>query len=402
MRLWYSVSLTRRRQGVRAAVATVAGCAAVLALAGSAAGAAGDLDPSFGAGGIVEGAAIGVGGSEAQDLLLLPNGDMIAAGFLVTAFTTNPFTIDIDFALVRYDANGVPDPSFGSGGVAQAELASGIDRVMAVVRQPDGKLVAAGWSEREPQLPDIEFAVARYNADGTLDSTFSGDGKLTTNFTPLADEAFDVVIDGAGRILVVGVAGLVTFATGPADFALARFNPDGTPDLSFGPDGKQVIDFAGSTSSYDIAYGAAVQADGKVVVAGTAGRDTGGALGIQDFALIRLNADGSLDPAFGSGGRVSTPFTDATSLASAEASSVAIASDGAIVVAGRRGPGSGGTGNDFALARYLPNGALDPAFGADGTTTLDFVGGHDEANDIVIDPLDGKIVLGGFAQPDSS
>ena len=369
--------------------------ALVLCLAGSAAGAAGDLDPTFGTGGVVESPALGIGGSEAHDLIPLPSGDMVAAGFLVAAFTTNPFTIDIDFALVRYDTNGVPDPAFGPAGVAHANFAGGNDQATAVARQPDGKLIAAGWAGTDSTSSDIEFAVARFNADGTFDSTFSGDGKATTNFTSAADYGFDVAIDAAGRILVVGTAGLISFGGGVGDFAFARYNPDGTPDLSFGPGGTRVVDFVGSLSSEDIAYGVAVQPDGKTVVAGTGGRDTAGSFHVRDFALTRLNVDGSLDTGFGSGGRVMTQFP----LASADAFSVALASDGRIVAAGRANSGSGA---DFALARYLPNGALDLTFDADGRSTLDFFGGGDEANDVMIDPLDGKIVAGGFAQPDSA
>jgi uncharacterized delta-60 repeat protein len=373
----------------------VVGCAAVLALAGSAAGAAGDLDPTFGAGGVVETPALGIGGSEANDLIVLPGGDMVAAGFLVTAFTLDPFTINIDFALVRYDTNGIPDAAFGAAGAAQAEFAGGNDQAEAVARQPDGKLVAAGWAATDSTSSDIEFAIARFNADGTLDSTFSGDGKATTNFTSSADFGYDVAIDAAGRILVVGTAGLDSFGGTVGDFALARYNPDGTPDVTFGPDGKKVIDFAGSPSSQDIAYGVAVQSDGKTVVAGTAGRDTAGSTHVRDFALTRLNADGSLDTGFGSSGRATTEFP----LKGSDISSVALAADGKIIAAGRAG---GGANADFALARYLPNGVLDSAFDGDGTTTVDFFGGGDEANDVVIDPLEGKIVAAGFAQPDSA
>ena len=131
---------------------------------------------------------------------------------------------------------------------------------------------------------------------------------------------------------------------------------------------------------------------------GTAGRATNGSFFQRGFALARLNNDGTLDPTFGANGRVLTLFGSQN----AEALGVAIDPVGRIVASGSSGSTAtrDGAGRDFAFARYLPNGTLDPSFGTTGTTSLDFYGGGDEAADLTIQP-DGKIVAGGAAQTSS-
>ena len=157
--------------------------------------------------------------------------------------------------------------------------------------QANGKIVAVG------EDGDGEFALARYNPDGSLDPSFSGDGKQTTAITGFtADEANAVVLQADGKIVAVGGSRVEEFG----DFALARYNPDGSLDPSFSGDGKQEPNLGFP----DFANGAAIQADGKIIAVGLAG----GELDSQDFALARLNVDGSLDASFSGDGEQRTEF----------------------------------------------------------------------------------------------
>jgi uncharacterized delta-60 repeat protein len=179
-----------------------------------------------------------------------------------------------------------------------------------------------------------DFALARYNANGSLDTSFSGDGVQMTDFGDFGDRAIGVELQADGKIVAVGRAG------GTADFALARYNTNGSLDTSFSGDGKQTTDFGVGAGVG--ANGVALQVDGKIVVAGLAG---GGATG-NDFALTRYNPDGSLDPSFSGDGKRRTNLGGSDG-----ANGVALQGDGKIVAVGV-GLGTDGT-SDFALARYL-------------------------------------------------
>jgi uncharacterized delta-60 repeat protein len=271
-----------------------------------------------------------------------------------------------DFALARYNPNGSLDPSFSGDGKQTTDIDAG-DSARGVALQGDGKIVAAGFNG----APNGgAFALARYNPNGSLDTSFSGDGRQTTNFGNGA-LANDVAIQGDGKIVAVGLAG-ATFAQ---DFALARYNSNGSLDTNFSGDGRQTTDFGGDTEG---ARGVAIQGDGKIVAVGFSFPDV-------DFALARYNPNGTLDTSFSGDGRQTTDFGD---LAQAEA--VAIQGDGKIIAVGFAGAGSAG---DFALARYNPNGTLDPSFSGDGRERTGFglvVNGVTLQND-------GKIVAVGPA-----
>jgi uncharacterized delta-60 repeat protein len=217
------------------------------------------------------------------------------------------------------------------------DFTSRLDFANSVAVQDDAKIVAAGLARLSGSR--AKFAVARYDTDGTLDTTFGGDGKVTTGFTSAADSAQKMVIQGDGKLVAAGIAG--SFGSNPK-FALARYNTDGTLDTAFGGDGKVTTDF---TSRFDGALGAGLQADGKIIAAGESG--LGGAGSNPKFALARYNTDGTLDTAFGGDGKVTTDFTSREDFSRG----VGIQGDGNIVVAG--GSGLGGSNAKFALARYL-------------------------------------------------
>jgi uncharacterized delta-60 repeat protein len=285
------------------------------------------------------------------------------------------------------------DPSFGgtpAPGLMITDFFGSADNILGIVLQPDGKIVAAGSAAGGPG--GTNFALARYKPDGSLDPDFGGNptpGLQVTDFFGGIDIANAVVLQVDGKIVAVGQA-----AGGPggANFVLARYMPDGSLDPDFGGNpapGLQVTDFFGST---DIARGAVLQPDGKIIAVGQAAGGTGG----TNFALARYKTDGSLDGTFGGNpmpGLMVTDFFAGTDIARG----VALQPDGKIVVVGSVTGGTGGT--NFALARYMPDGSLDPDFGgnpAPGLMVTDFFGSTDQANAVVLQP-DGKIVVVGQA-----
>ena len=228
-----------------------------------------------------------------------------------------------DFALARYNPNGTLDASFSGDGTQTTNFRR-FDGVTGVAVQANGRIVAIGGTF--DGVDDRDFALARYNANGTLDVSFSGDGKQTTGFGGNA-EAYAVALQANSKIVATGLAP----GTGGGNFALARYNTNGTLDVSFSGDGKQTTNFVG----FDFANGVSIQGDGKIVAAGR----TGGA----NFALARYNPNGSLDASFSGDGRRTTDFGGLD-----QAYGVALTQHGKIVAAG-----AGGGNFDFALARYL-------------------------------------------------
>ncbi|MFB6888447.1 calcium-binding protein [Kitasatospora sp. NPDC056327] len=254
------------------------------------------------------------------------------------------------------------------------DFGGGSDEARGVVVQPDGRIVVAGYAGATD-----DFALARYNPDGTLDTGFGNGGKVTTDFAGGSDEARGLALQADGRIVAVGRSEVPEGGVGW--FSLARYNPDGSLDTGFGTGGRTVVDFG--TGGADDAFGVTVQGDGRIVAAGLSG---------GDFALARLNADGTLDTGFDTDGRVTTDFDGGADAARA----VAVQGDGRIVAAGYTG-GAGGN-YDFALARYTPSGGLDTGFSSDGKVATTF-GGVEFAHAVALQP-DGKIVAAGYTGND--
>ena len=258
------------------------------------------------------------------------------------------------------------------------------DLAQAVAVQPDGRIVAAGYSSGGSGSGDSSFALLRYRPDGTLDSTFGSGGKVTTDFEAGGSTAQAVAVQPDGKIVAAGER----VVTRPDfDIALARYNADGALDAGFGSGGKVTATF-GPTS--DFAGAVAVQPDGKIVLAGASGvpqqRD-------EAFALARFKPDGSLDSGFGSAGMVTTRFASPGDEA---AQALVLQPDGKIVAVGSELVGSREGPSDFALARYTPEGVLDPTFGSGGKVTTSFGSASDFANGAVLQP-DGKIVVAGYS-----
>jgi uncharacterized delta-60 repeat protein len=357
-----------RRSATGAGLATVIVLAAVVA----AYAAPGALDSTFGGDGRVT-TDLTNHGDFAGAIAIQTDGKIVVAGG--AAFDSrNP-----RFGLARYNMDGTLDSSFGGDGRVTTDFTRREDAAYGVLIQPDGKVVAAG--DAGYGTGNSRFAVARYNTDGTLDPTFSGDGRVMTQFTRHDDPVAGLAIQADGKIVV---SGGVAFDGHNPNFALARYNTDGTLDTAFGGDGKVVTDF-GRNDDYSLAV--VVQADGSLVAGGfsAASRSSGRAR----LALARYHDDGSLDTAFGGDGKVITDFTRWDD----SVQNLALQPDGKIVAVGTAGFGS--ANSKFALARYNTDGTLDVSLGGDGKVAIDITPGYDSGRDVALQP-DGKIVEGGY------
>lgn len=346
----------------------------------------GALDATFGRGGLVTTDISGSGSDDGASAIAIDRD-----GRIVVAGTSSPEEGTYNLALARYEPNGRLDQSFGQSGLVTAGFSGS-----AVVIDSNGRIVVAGTMRSADMGSD--FALARYAADGSLDAAFGNDGLVTTDFpgtgaldTGTIDGASAVAIDGDGRIIVAGGSGLFLptdeiLEAQSSDFALARYAADGNLDPTFGRGGLMTTDFSGS-GSFDTGYAIAIDADGRIVVAGW----TGPLGGSSSFALARYTPDGNLDSSFGHGGLVTTDFSRLGSDGEGSTlSAIAIDSDGRIVALGSIDVHGSG---DFALARYNADGSLDAGFGDGGLVTTD-LGGADHAYAIVIDS-DGRIVVAG-------
>lgn len=280
-------------------------------------------------------------------------------------------------AVARYNSacDDYLDPTFGSCGKVATQVGNEYDIGRDVARQADGKIVVVG---RSRSGATFDFAVVRYNADGTLDSSFDGDGKVTTPILGLVsdDNAESVVIQPDNKIVVAGYVTVDPGNLNEEDFAVVRYNADGSLDISFDFDGKVTT----SLTNNDLAISVALQSDGKIVVSGSVG--TFGGLAFS-AAMVRYNADGTLDTTFDGDGKVTTPPASFFE-------EVKIQTDGKIVAVG-----FDNSFNEFpAIVRYNTDGSLDTTFDGDGIV-ITGVGGAGGSFHSVAFQTDGKIVAGG-------
>jgi uncharacterized delta-60 repeat protein len=355
-----SLRALKRSQAWGIALAVGFGVASAVLLA-----APGDIDPSFGGSGVVTTQFSGFDGASA--VAVQADGKIVAAGF------ANDSNFNFTFAVVRYNPDGTLDPSFGTGGTVTLDSLNSLRVDLAI--DTNGNILVASTTSSDP-AGYTDFALARLTPAGVLDATFGVGGRVATDFADHSDEGNAVVIQPDGKIVVAGTARI-----GPrsesiliADFAVARYNADGSLDPSFGVGGKTTTDFAGLD---DLGWGVALQSDGRIVVVGTALP----AVGAWDFGVVRYNADGTLDASFGTGGMLTTDLAGHQDEASAV---VALADGRILVVGGGVLPNQFGHFFDFAAVRYEANGALDPTFGVGGKALTDFTAGSDFANDVVL------------------
>jgi uncharacterized delta-60 repeat protein len=243
-----------------------------------------------------------------------------------------------DFTLVRYRANGTLDPSFSGDGVARTSFGPSGDQANSVAIDSAGRIVAAGWAFDSG--PGYRGAVARYRPDGSLDPTFSGDGKsvLASSGTGNELKLVGVAVDDLNRIVTAGEV----FVNGATRFAIVRLRSNGSLDTSFGGGDGMAINFPKAT-----ARSVAIDPDGRIVAAGNVQPVSAGP---DHFAIARYTPSGEPDTSFSGDGTVTTSVGKASQISAAFA--VAIDPLGRIVAAG---VGSQGNGGQFALARYLSN-----------------------------------------------
>lgn len=357
----------------------------------------GSLDQTFGAGGVVRTDISGLS-DEAGGVVIQPDGKIVVGGTTVLGF--NNSEADSAFALVRYNANGSLDPTFGNGGKVVTNYLPSYDHGNHLLLQPDGRIVLSGFVTQGSVNTGstYDFAVARYNTDGSLDSTFGAGGIMTTDFAGSGDRVYWSVLQPDGKIVVAGVA--YSQATG-ADFALARYNTNGTLDLTFNGTGKVTTNFAGNYE--DFGRSIALAPDGKLVVAGWARNNTI-YTGRADYALARYNQNGTLDTSFNGTGR----WTDdiGADNESDYARGVVVQQNGKIVVVGT-GPlvrVTGGSHVNWGVLRLNPNGTYDSSWGNGGKVFTDFsefypfISG-DSAEAVTLQP-DGRIIVAGTATPE--
>lgn len=313
----------------------------------------GDLDTSFGTGGVAT-ADVPGGADYAYQTALQADGKIVVAGRVCGG---------CDFALIRFSMDGSLDAGFGSGGIVTTDISGGSDEAIEIATQSDGKIVVAG-------VASGDFALARYNTNGSLDLAFGVGGTVTLDFGGF-DVAEGLAIQTDGKIVAGGNS-----TCSPCDLAVARFNTDGSLDLTFGVGGKTTTDLGGNESASALA----LQSDGKIVL--------GGNNGSLHFTLVRYDTFGASDATFGSGGVVST-----SSLAGGSITALLIQSDGKIV-------GAGWTQNPvtkFAAARYNLDGSPDTSFGTGGTVETD-PGDQGVMLDAALQ-ANGKIVGAGYDHP---
>jgi uncharacterized delta-60 repeat protein len=293
-----------------------------------------------------------------------------------------------DFALARYTSTQDLDPTFGHGGIVLTDFGHSYDWAYALALQPDGKIVVAGVSDASGSK---DFALARYNPDGALDASFGDGGLVTDGVRSLtADIIHGIAIQPDGRIIVGGVSFEDVVTTRPhGDFMVARYLPNGRPDLTFGVGGVMTTDFG--DESYDEPYAVVLQPDGKVVLGGytTSGGGPGVLFGADQLAVARYMPNGLLDPGFGQGGKV---IIDGGTL-DERILALALAPDGSLLAGGYV---NGEKRSDLLLARLRTDGSLSDGFGntGKGLSVNDLGTNSERLSSLVLQP-DGKIVAGG-------
>jgi uncharacterized delta-60 repeat protein len=410
------------RSSMRSLLVLATAGALTVSSAPGALAAPGDLDPSFGRGGKVV-TDVTRRGDAVNAVTMAPNGGIVVAGTSKDGSR---------FAVAEYRTDGSLDPTFGDHGVVQTNVTDASDVLRGVAVQPDGAIVVAGQVGTGPR-----FVVARYTADGSLDPTFGGgDGMVSTRFEAKGgDAAVAVAVLPDGTILASGVAHTLCSCE---RYAVARYDADGTLDRTFGTSGTATVHFrfggepsamaVGSDGSIVLAGGnvpdvdrlqvarftadgvldatfggdgkvttntgqgeeaataVAIEPDGTTLVAGYTDQphEAGDTFGPSKFAVVRYRKDGSLDPTFGTKGKVKTSFS-----AGAMPHGLVVQADGSIVLAG-------GVGGRFGVVRYAADGTLDPTFGGDGIVTTNLSSDVDEARGVALQ-TDGRIVAAGTA-----
>lgn len=362
---------------------------------------AGQLDPSFGNGGWVN---TDFGGKDQSGCVAIqPDGKILVGG------RTNGFSGSFDFIIARYHENGQLDGSFGDQGKVVLDFGSTQENVEFIHYLPENKILIGGYSNLSPNTTsyvvrleldgrvdttfanhgilsfkygrstgilnmdlqedgkyvfgcigvidtlDVDFLVTRFWPDGTLDTSFNHKGWVYYDFMTRENIPFDMFVQKDHKIFLSGCSGVYP----KANFAFVRYNEDGSLDPTFGNMGSMQTDFAGNQ---DVAYSSIIQEDGSFYVSGTV-RDS---ITNYDFALAKYNSDGSLDPSFGNGGKLTYDFKGPVDFGLYMKQQ----KDGKLLVCGENNIL---TKNSFVVVRFNKDGSIDSKFGNNGMASLDVV-----------------------------
>ncbi|MBV8036348.1 hypothetical protein [Roseateles sp.] len=331
-------------------------------------GAAGDIDTSFGGGILITPG--GLTDDYVRGVAVQADGKAVVVGYGVFGGGAT----GTDFMLLRHLRDGGLDTSFGNGGRVGTAFNNGSrsGEALAVAVQPDGKILVAGTSDQGAS--GYDFALARYNADGTLDASFGTGGRVTTSFGNGDDKAYALLLQPDGKIVLGG--GSNQGATGN-DFALARYLPNGSLDAGFGNGGK-VLTAIGAGGKSETVYALVLQ-----TVAGAARIVAAGGEG--DFIAAAYRDDGTLDAGFGTAGLVHGLFGSVTGAARG----IVVTADNKLVLAGHRD-------HHVAAARLLPDGSLDAGFGSGGRSVVVVNADNWDEATALVQQTDGKLLLGGW------
>ena len=282
-------------------------------------------------------------------------------------------------ALARYKLDGSLDSTFGTNGIVLVSVGGLSDAASSVAIQTDGKIVIGGSTYNTT----LDFLAIRFLTDGTLDTTFSGDGIAIIPIGSTNDVCRDILIQSDGKIILSGKSQV---SSGSNAFGLARLNTDGSLDTNFGTGGVLTTIFGTNSGDFSDCLGIGLQSNGKIVATGEFGQFSGP--GAMPFA--RYNTDGSLDNTFGSGGQMlifqDTTFSDGLG--------ITIQSDDKIIIISDDSQMS--QDNDLVIARLDQDGNPDNTFGSNGVVISDLFGADDYGSSVIMQP-DGKILVSGYA-----
>ena len=340
---------------------------------------------------------IGGTDNQAYACTLQPDGKILATGWSGNGLGNN------NFALVRCNPNGTTDSSFGAGnGIVTTNLGGANNQAFSCALQPDGKIIAAGSSNIRVGFSD--FALVRYFSNGTPDPSFGTDDNgiviipISGTDGPTTNQAYACTLQSDGKIIVAGSSDKYDTSLFSDNFAVVRYLANGIPDSSFGADGNGIVVTSTTGRNDDTNQAyACLLQPDGKIIA--VGYSTNQQVDppVTDFALIRYDAYGIQDPSFGVNGNGIVT----TNLGGDNnfAYAGALQPDGKIIVAGTTNKIAGGATHSFALVRYLSNGTPDPSFGTNGIVVTDIAGGTNANSQAYACTVqsDGKIIAAGWS-----
>jgi uncharacterized delta-60 repeat protein len=343
----------------------------------------GAQDSTFGSGGVATAQLLSVGNGNGEVLdgfAIQSDGKLLLSGY-------SPFIAINQSVVLRLSADGKLDTSFGEGGRSSTVGSGNAGQYNDVVIQSDGKIVAAGYA-LSLASGTIDFLIDRYNANGTLDTSFGSGGRVMIDFDSARDEANSITLAG-GKIIVSGDA--QSLSDHHTQIGIVRLNGDGTLDKTFNATGKRFQSVAASTDGSLGPVVNAVQADGSIII----GTETEPGSSSRVGVVMRFTPGGAIDSGFADNGTFLLSY-DLLNYPSGSAKKILIQNDGKILVGGETfvNHGFNAFRADFAMARLKTDGTLDPTFGSGGKAHYDVQGYNPGLNDAAI-LSDGSVVLAG-------